>query len=171
MAVCGPGLCLEMEHHALPVGSHSWRQVGLDSLLRLGEPGSFWKVSGDSSFSGAWERRLVAHVGVLEYRLSACPGLWAGSVQSLGLRDLPAGWASFGVGETWTSYSAATWLEFALGPAVWRLPRFGGLPWSLEVEPIRLRLDYRDFNQFALTLQATASFPDPTSNFGARIHP
>ena len=171
MSVCGPGLCLEMEHHALPVGSHSWRQPGLDSLLRFRQPGSFWKVSGDSTYFGAWERRLVAHIGVLEYRVSACPGLWSGSVQSLGLRDLPAGWTSFGAGETWTSYGAATWLEFALGPAAYRLPRLGGLPWSLEVEPVRVRLDYRDFHQFCLSVQATASIPDPISAFGTRIHP
>ena len=171
LSACGPGLCLEMERHALPIGSHAWRQRGLDSLLRSGQPGSFWKVSGDSTFSGAWERRLVAHFGVLEYRLSTCPGLWSGTVQSLGLRDLPAGWASFGAGETWTSYLAATWLELALGPATCRLPRFGGLPWALDLEPLRLRLDYRDFHQFSLSLQATVSLPDPTSAFGARIHP
>lgn len=171
LSACGPGLCLEMERHALPVGSHSWRQAGLDSLLRSRQPGSFWTVSGDSAFSGAWERRLVAHFGVLEYRISSCPGLWDGVVQSLGLRDLPAGWAFFGVGEAWTSHAAATWLELGLEPASFRLPRAGGFPWALELEPLRVRLDYRDRHQFSLALQATASIPDPTSAFAARIHP
>jgi len=171
LSACGPVVCLEMERHTLPVGSHAWRQRGLDSLLRNVQPGSFWTVSGDSTYSGAWERRLVAHFGVLEYRLSACPGLWSGTVQSIGLRDLHTQWASFGAGETWTSRAAATWLEFAVGPASWRLPRFGGLPWALELEPLRLRLDYREFHQFSLSLQATASIPDPSSAFGARIHP
>jgi hypothetical protein len=170
-AVCGPGICLELERHALPIGSQSWRQSGLDSLLAGMKPGAFWKVTGDSSYSGAWERRLVAHFGSLEYRISTCPGLWSGSLQSLGLRDLPAGWASFGLGETWTSYEAASWLELAIGPPAFRLPRWGGLPWSIELEPVRVRLDYRTLSQFSLSVQSTVSIPDPTSAFGARIHP
>jgi|GEM_PF-1586464 hypothetical protein len=169
--VCGPGICLELERHALPIGSQSWRQPRLDSLLGEMKPGEFWRVTGDSSYPGAWERRLVAHFGSLEYRLSTCPGLWSGSLQSLGLRDLPAGWASFGLGETWTSSAAASWLELAVGPAGIHLPRWGGLPWVFEVEPVRLRLDYRTLSQFSLSLQATVSIPDPTSAFGARIHP
>ncbi|HXP90453.1 MAG TPA: hypothetical protein VN931_05950 [Fibrobacteria bacterium] len=170
-AICGPGVCLELERHALPIGSQSWRQSQLDSLLEGMKPGSFWKVTGDSSYSGAWERRLVAHFGSLEYRLSACPGLWSGSLQSLGLKDLPAGWATFGLGETWTSYSAASWLELAIGPPAFHLPRWGGLPWSVVIEPVRVRLDYRTLSQFSLSLQATVSIPDPTSAFGARIQP
>jgi hypothetical protein len=169
--ICGPGVCLELERHALPIGTQSWRQSGLDSLLRERMPGPFWKVTGDSSYSGAWERRLVAHFGSLEYRLSACPGLWSGSLQSLGLRDLPAGWARFGLGETWTSQAAASWLELAIRPPGFHLPRWGGLPWTIELEPVQVRLDYRSLSQFSLSVQAAVSIPDPTSAFGARIHP
>jgi len=170
-AVCGPVVCLELERHALPIGTQSWRQSNLDSLLGGRVPGDFWKVTGDSAYSAAWERRLVARFGSLEYRLSACPGLWSGSLQSLGLRDLPAGWASFGLGETWTSQAAATWLELAVGPPGFRMPRWGGLPWSMEIQPLQVRLDYRSLSQFSLSVQAAVSIPDPTSAFGARIHP
>jgi len=170
-SVCGPVVCLETEQHPLPAGSHAWRQPGLDSLLHHRKQGNFWTASGDSTYSGTWERRLVARFGVLEYRVASCPGLWAGTVQSLGLRDLPAGFTSFGAGVSWTRDRAATWLEFAAGPAAWRLPRFGAMPWSVELEPVRLRLDYRDIHEFFVSLQTTISIPDPTSAFGARIHP
>lgn len=171
LSLCGPVLCVEFERHSLPVGPDTWMQSDLDTLLASGRTGRFWKLPSDSSFDGAWERRLVARLGALEYRLRACPGLWKGTIQSLGLNDVPAGPMGWGAGVTWTRAAAATWFELASGEVRGRIPLPAHRSSMVEFEPVRLRVDFASLSRLSVSLRTALMFSDPFSPYPARIAP
>ncbi|MBK9579888.1 MAG: hypothetical protein IPK50_16950 [Fibrobacterota bacterium] len=159
ISACGPGVCLEGRTRTLPVGAESWLQPRLSDDLVARRRGDFWRTSADSAFEGSWETRVVAHAGYLHYSWSRCPGLWNGSLQTLGLRGSQTNGVSWGAGAIWTVERLASWVELGFPDFALPLPRIRKRPiaWC----PVSARLEWRSFRQFSASLQTTLSFPDP----------
>ncbi|MBK8803932.1 MAG: hypothetical protein IPN71_18145 [Fibrobacteres bacterium] len=159
VSACGPVVCLEGRTRTLPIGAESWLQQRLSDNLTARREGDFWRASADSAFKGSWESKIVAHFGYLEYSLSRCPGLWKGSLQSLGLKGSQPAGASWGAGALWTSGLMATWVELGVSdlPLPWLRVRKQPIAWS----PVQARMEWRSFRQFFASLQTTLTIPDP----------
>ncbi|HOX52854.1 MAG TPA: hypothetical protein PKY05_15325, partial [Fibrobacteria bacterium] len=141
LSACGPGICLEGRTRTLPVGVESWLQPRLSDHLVARREGEFWESTADSAFPGAWETKLLAHLGAVHYSYSICPGLWKGAIQSLGLRSSQDAGASWGGGLLWTRERLASWVE--LGFSDIPLPLLRVRRRSIGWSPVRARLEWR----------------------------